>query len=246
MNFYEIGKDVQVILAAASAIDKKLSEAVCLQTMSKQADEGFFAIPCVPKRKIIDDLTFVAKLHALTIISNTARGNDYLVATVSSEELSDERGDSLGRNVYLGRNELQSMVELADNLNTHLKLGVGLSYGVHEYSGSPIPVIFGIRAEWTAGAGDFTNAGNAGLLISLEAQLQANCGLRIRAKIKRSPNENAVEFRAGNQFTQEKLNALATAYFRSAVAKKGIQEFDLNNDGTSTQPPSFKRMQLAE
>ena len=205
------------------------------------------SIACVPNVRIVDDLTFLTSLNAMTIVSNTARGGDYLVAVVSSEEPVDENGDGLGNNIYIGNSDLQSLIALATQLEALRvrpnDLAVQLSYGVVDYANfGRIPIIYGIRITWDPRGGDFGNSG-AGLLTRLEAQLVGNgrvCDIRIRAGSRVNFNDPETTFRMGNTATVPKLDALANAFFRAAVGKTGFAELELVGGGV----PVMRRVQL--
>jgi hypothetical protein len=254
MNLYELGKEMQALLTLASSIDRKLSDAASTAPKPGTVEPvpAFTTdFPCVPD-PVFDDFdnnSFNTALHAFTLISNAARGDDYVVATVSNQDLVDRNNNSLGNNLFLVRQPLQCMVELADSLNEALGAAQGtvdVLYGTYNYRRGPnpvgiIPVAFGVRAQWVPNAGDF-NAAGAGLLISLGAKLVqsgSSCGLWIRAKMQQSFGGQVTEFRAGSSYTQEKLNTLAVAYYRARVRKKGFEEINLNGDVVT-------RMQLAE
>jgi len=246
MNLYELGKNVKSLRLIAEAIDEKLTQAVATSADGRVGEtvRPFTTnFPCVPSREVVNDFGFTTTLSAFTIISNTARGDDYVVATVSSEEVLDSKLDqngdpiSFGSSIYLVRSNLQSMVELA----THLNEAVSLCYGVYNYRAQPdppgdIPIIFGVRASWTPTSGDFNNVGE-GLLVSLEARLNSSCALRIRARFQTTFNGPITEFRAGDVATQQKLDALAAAYYRARVQRRGFNALSLDGD-------VLERMQL--
>jgi hypothetical protein len=226
MNLYEVGKDLQQIIASAASIDRQLSSASCEHSAgSPERNSGSTTFPCKPK-PVEDDFNFTTVIGPLTVIAPNARNNDVIIEAVSKTEVTDAAGQSLGNSIYLVNSKLQGLLELAYNLNSHLGPNlaqVDLCYGLFSYNGSPLPIIYGISLHWSPSPNDYRNAG-AGLIISLQAKLDEKCNIKVDVQAATSASDPGVFFRMGNVGTIEKLNIVALAYFKSQVQKTGVQQ----------------------
>lgn len=234
MNAYTLGKDVQQIIDAAQSLDRQLSslansgECECPQLQY----EEYATLPCVPSTRIEDNFGVSTPIRALSILAQNSQGN-YLVEGVCDTPIPDGNGGSTN-NIYLGRTELHGLLQLADDLNLLIGAAnaqVDLCYGNHRFNNADLPLVYGMRFQWTPAANDFNNA-NAGLIVFLQAKLSAsnnNCNIAVEARSQDQFQGPLTTFRMGNVATIQKLNTVAQAYLRSRVNKIGPMTIAVTN-----------------
>lgn len=234
MDFYKLGRNLQQIIDAASSLNEQLSSLNSSGNCecSQFDTESYADLPCVPRGTIEDNFGVSTSIRALSILAQNAQRN-YLIEGVCDTPIPDGHGGVLN-NIYLCRTELHGLLQLADDLYVSLgaaQAKVDLCYGVHRFNNTDLPLVYGLRFQWSPSANDFNNA-NAGLIVFLQAKLSiqsSNCNISVEARSQDQFQGPLTTFRMGNIATIQKLNTVAQAYLRSRVNRIGPMTIAVTN-----------------